>query len=160
VLIIACPCALGSGDADVDHDGDRARRAGRRPVKEAEALERMAKVDTVIVDKTGTLTEGRPKLTGVSRRPAQGRDRALASPRRWRSGSEHPLAEAIVAGAEERGVKPGSATGFEALTGKGVKGKVGGKAVALGNGAMMEAEGIDADAAPNRPTNCAARARP
>jgi Cu+-exporting ATPase len=147
VLIIACPCALGlATPMSIMTATGRGAQAGVL-VKEAEALERMAKVDTVIVDKTGTLTEGRPKLTGVIALGRRKEETVLGLAAALEKGSEHPLAEAIVAGAEERGVKPGSATGFEALTGKGVKGKVGGKAVALGNGAMMQAEGIDADAA-------------
>jgi len=147
VLIIACPCALGlATPMSIMTATGRGAQAGVL-VKDAEALERMARVDTVIVDKTGTLTEGRPKLTGVIALGQRKEETVLGLAAALEKGSEHPLAEAIVAGAEERGVKPGSATGFEALTGKGVKGKVGGKAVALGNGAMMQAEGIDADAA-------------
>jgi len=147
VLIIACPCALGlATPMSIMTATGRGAQAGVL-VKDAEALERMAKVDTVIVDKTGTLTEGKPKLTDVIALGRRKEETVLGLAAALEKGSEHPLAEAIVAGAEARGVKPASASGFDAVTGKGVKGKVSGKAVALGNGAMMQAEGVDADAA-------------
>ncbi|MAS05971.1 MAG: copper-translocating P-type ATPase [Ahrensia sp.] len=147
VLIIACPCALGlATPMSIMTATGRGAQAGVL-VKEAGALERMAKVDTVIVDKTGTLTEGKPKLTDVVALNGHEEAQVLALAAALEKGSEHPLAEAIVSGAEERGVTSGSASHFEALTGKGVKGSVDGKPVALGNSAMMQAEGIDADAA-------------
>jgi len=147
VLIIACPCALGlATPMSIMTATGRGAQAGVL-VKDAEALERMARVDTVIVDKTGTLTEGRPTLTDVIAFGRRKQDAVLGLAAALEKGSEHPLAEAIVAGAAERGIKLAAASGFEALTGKGVKGKVSGKTVALGNGAMMQAEGIDADAA-------------
>jgi len=147
VLIIACPCALGlATPMSIMTATGRGAQAGVL-VKDAEALERMARVDTVIVDKTGTLTEGRPTLIDVIAFGRRKEDTVLGLAAALEKGSEHPLAEAIVAGAAERGVKLASASGFEALTGKGVKGKVSGKTVVLGNGAMMQAEGIDADAA-------------
>jgi Cu+-exporting ATPase len=112
-------------------------------IKNAEALERFAKVDTLIVDKTGTLTEGKPKLVAVL--PEEGHDEAevLRLAATLERGSEHPLAEAIVKGADERGIEIGSATDFEAVTGKGVKGVVDGKAVALGNARLMADLGLD-----------------
>jgi Cu+-exporting ATPase len=147
VLIIACPCALGlATPMSIMTATGRGAQAGVL-VKDAEALERMAKVDTVIVDKTGTLTEGKPKLTDVLALGDRDETTVLSLAAALEKGSEHPLAEAIIAGAEERGVTVGSAADFDAVTGKGVKGTVSGEAVALGNGAMMEAEGIDADAA-------------
>ncbi|WP_223475253.1 heavy metal translocating P-type ATPase [Oricola indica] len=147
VLIIACPCALGlATPMSIMTATGRGAQAGVL-VKDAEALERMAKVDTVIVDKTGTLTEGKPKLTDVLALGEHNETAILSLAAALEKGSEHPLAEAIIAGAEERGVTVGSATDFDAVTGKGVKGTVSGEAVALGNGAMMEAEGIDADVA-------------
>ncbi|MGH1484488.1 MAG: HAD family hydrolase, partial [Geminicoccales bacterium] len=102
-------------------------------IKNAEALERFAEVDTLIVDKTGTLTVGKPKLVAVL--PEEGHDEAevLRLAASLERGSEHPLAEAIVAGAEERGIAMAKAEDFEAITGKGVKGVVDGKIVALGN---------------------------
>ncbi|WP_193177343.1 heavy metal translocating P-type ATPase [Oricola nitratireducens] len=150
VLIIACPCALGlATPMSIMTATGRGAQAGVL-VKEAGALERMAKVDTVVVDKTGTLTEGRPKLTDVVALGDASEDDVLAFAAALEKGSEHPLAEAIVAGAEERGIKLEAASGFEAVTGRGVKGTVGGKAVALGNGAMMQAEEIEAGAATER----------
>ncbi|WP_370320923.1 heavy metal translocating P-type ATPase [Oricola sp.] len=147
VLIIACPCALGlATPMSIMTATGRGAQAGVL-VKEAGALERMAKVDTVIVDKTGTLTEGKPRLTDVVALNGHDEAEILALAASLEKGSEHPLADAIVYGAEERGVTTGSASHFEALTGKGVKGSVDGKPVALGNNAMMQAEGIDADAA-------------
>jgi Cu+-exporting ATPase len=115
-------------------------------IKNAEALERFAKVDTLIIDKTGTLTVGKPELVAVL--PATGRDemevlRLAASLER---GSEHPLAEAIVAGAIDRGVNLAKATDFEAVTGKGVTGVVDDKRVALGNAKLVQDLGLDAGA--------------
>ncbi|QKV17570.1 heavy metal translocating P-type ATPase [Oricola thermophila] len=150
VLIIACPCALGlATPMSVMTATGRGAQAGVL-VREAGALERMAKVDTLVVDKTGTLTEGRPELADVIALGRRSGDTVLGLAAALEKGSEHPLAGAIVAGAEARGVKTGSASGFESVTGKGVKGRVGGKAVALGNGAMMQAEGIDTSAAEER----------
>jgi Cu+-exporting ATPase len=143
VLIIACPCALGLATpmAIMTATG-RGAQAGVL-VRDAEALERFADVDTLIVDKTGTLTEGRPKLSDVV--AAVGTDEAelLALAASLERASEHPLAEAIVEGARARGAALGDVADFEAVTGKGVKGSVGGKAVALGNRAMMEDAGVD-----------------
>jgi Cu+-exporting ATPase len=112
-------------------------------IKNAEALERFAKVDTLIVDKTGTLTQGKPKPVAVL--PEAGRDEAevLRLAASLERGSEHPLAEAIVAGAEERGVGMTATGDFEAVTGMGVKGVVDGKAVALGNAKLMAELGLD-----------------
>ena len=143
VLIIACPCALGlATPMSIMTATGRGAQAGVL-IKNAEALERFAKVDTLIVDKTGTLTIGKPRLVSV--RPETGHDetevlRLAASLER---GSEHPLAEAIVAGAEERGVKIADAADFEAVTGKGVKGVVDGKSVALGNAKLVADLGLD-----------------
>ncbi|MCP3054401.1 heavy metal translocating P-type ATPase [Aurantimonas marianensis] len=143
VLIIACPCALGlATPMSIMTATGRGAQAGVL-IKNAEALERFAKVDTLIVDKTGTLTEGRPKLVAVL--PESGDDEAevLRLAASLERGSEHPLAEAIVAGAEERGVTLTEATDFEAITGMGVKGAVDGKAVALGNARLMGELGLD-----------------
>jgi Cu+-exporting ATPase len=112
-------------------------------IKDAEALERMAKVDTLVVDKTGTLTEGRPRLTDVVSVNGHDEDVLLGLATALERGSEHPLAEAIVGAAEKRGLKAETATGFEAISGKGIKGTVGGRAIVLGNRAMMDAEGLD-----------------
>jgi len=143
VLIIACPCALGlATPMSIMTATGRGAQAGVL-VKNAEALERFAKVDTLIVDKTGTLTQGKPKLVAVL--PEAGHDEAevLRLAASLERGSEHPLAEAIVQGAEERGVELVGAGDFEAITGKGVKGTVDGKSVALGNARLMADMGLD-----------------
>ena len=137
VLIIACPCALGlATPMSIMTATGRGAMAGVL-IKNAEALERFEKVDTLIVDKTGTLTEGKPKLVGVF--PEAGHDAAevLRLAASLERGSEHPLAEAIVRGAEDEGVELAEASDFEAVTGKGVKGKVDGRPVALGNLALL-----------------------
>ena len=144
VLIIACPCALGlATPMSIMTATGRGAQAGVL-IKNAEALERFEKVDTLIVDKTGTLTMGKPRLTAVL--PEDGHDEAdvLRLAATLEKGSEHPLAEAIVEGAGERGVKIGDATDFEAVTGKGVKGRVDGMAVALGNRKLVEDLGLEA----------------
>ena len=143
VLIIACPCALGlATPVSIMTATGRGAQAGVL-IKNAEALERFAKIDTLIVDKTGTLTVGKPKLVAVL--PVTGHDEAevLRLAASLERGSEHPLAEAIVTGAEERGVALAKAEEFEALTGKGVKGIVDGKPVALGNAKLVADMGLD-----------------
>lgn len=143
VLIIACPCALGlATPMSIMVGVGRGAQAGVL-IKDAEALETMEKIDTLVVDKTGTLTEGNPKLVAVE--PAEGtnEDDLLRLAASLEKGSEHPLAEAIVRGAKDREIKLADATDFDSITGKGVQGKVDGKDVALGNRAMMEHLGID-----------------
>ena len=143
VLIIACPCALGlATPVSIMTATGRGAQAGVL-IKNAEALERFAKIDTLIVDKTGTLTVGKPKLVAVL--PVTGHDEAevLRLAASLERGSEHPLAEAIVTGAKERGVALAKAEEFEALTGKGVKGIVDGKPVALGNAKLVADMGLD-----------------
>lgn len=143
VLIIACPCALGlATPMSIMTATGRGAQAGVL-IKNAEALERFAKVDTLIVDKTGTLTEGKPKLVAVLPQKGHDEDEVLHLAASLERGSEHPLAEAIVNGAEERGVKFAKTKDFEAITGKGVKGVVGGKAVALGNAKLVADMGLD-----------------
>src|SRR6056297_2600710 len=145
VLIIACPCALGlATPISITTAAGRGAQAGVL-IKDAEALERMARVDTVIVDKTGTLTEGEPRLTDVVAEDGHDETEGLRLAAALERGSEHPLAEAIIAGAKERGLTPESAEDFEAVTGKGVRGTVDGRRVALGNAAMMEEIGVEAD---------------
>ena len=150
VLIIACPCALGlATPMSIMTATGRGAQAGVL-IKNAEALERFETVDTLIVDKTGTLTMGKPKLVGVF--PEAGHDEAevLRLAASLERGSEHPLAEAIVRGAEERGVEMVEAAEFEAVTGKGVTGRVDGKAVALGNLALIRDLGLEAGALTNK----------
>ncbi len=147
VLIIACPCALGlATPISITTAAGRGAQAGVL-IKDAEALERMARVDTVIVDKTGTLTMGKPELTDVVAFDGATQDIVLSLAAALEHASEHPLAEAIVAGAKARGITPWTATDFEAVTGKGVKGTVDGQAIAFGNSAMMQSLGLDTDAA-------------
>ncbi len=143
VLIIACPCALGlATPMSIMTATGRGALAGVL-VKDAEALERMAAVDTLVVDKTGTLTEGKPTLTDVVAVGNSTEQSVLELAAGIERGSEHPLAEAIVSGAHERNFAPGKVTEFEAVTGKGVKARASGKLLVLGNIAMMQAEGID-----------------
>ena len=143
VLIIACPCALGlATPMSIMTATGRGANAGVL-IKDAESLERFSHVDTVIVDKTGTLTEGRPKLTDIMTADGFDETELLGLAAGLERGSEHPLAEAIVAGAKERGASPVDATGFEAITGKGVTGTVSGRTVALGNAALMRDLGTD-----------------
>ncbi|HWU87511.1 MAG TPA: heavy metal translocating P-type ATPase, partial [Kofleriaceae bacterium] len=144
VLIIACPCALGlATPMSIMVATGRGATMGVL-FRNAEAIEVMRAVDTLVVDKTGTLTEGKPRLVSVV--PVTGGDEAtlLRLAAGLERASEHPLAAAIVAGAAERGVALAEVADFHAVTGKGVRGTVGGVRVALGNRAMMEAEGIDA----------------
>ncbi|MEO9336782.1 heavy metal translocating P-type ATPase [Mesorhizobium sp. SB112] len=143
VLIIACPCALGlATPMSIMTATGRGAQAGAL-IKDAEALERFAKVDTLIVDKTGTLTEGRPSLTDVIAAGGFSEDDVLSFAVALERGSEHPLAEAIIEGAKSRNVQSETATDFEAITGKGVKGIVAGRDVALGNAALMSDLRVD-----------------
>ncbi len=143
VLIIACPCALGlATPMSIMTATGRGAQVGVL-IRDAEALERFASVDTLIVDKTGTLTEGKPELSDVvSVHHDEGKLLALAAS--LEKASEHPLAEAIVAGAMQRDLQLLNASQFEATTGKGVSGVIEGCSVSLGNHAMMEALGLDA----------------
>ena len=150
VLIIACPCALGlATPMSIMVAMGRGAQAGVL-IRDAEALERFAKVEALIVDKTGTLTEGRPSLTDVAAFGDAAEDRVLTLAAALERGSEHPLAEAILKDADKRGVERLKATDFEAVTGKGVKGRVDGSQVALGNPALMAGLGIDISAADAR----------
>jgi P-type Cu+ transporter len=143
VLIIACPCALGlATPISITTAAGRGAQAGVL-IKDAEALERMAGVDTLIVDKTGTLTTGKPKLTDTLVLGDRAEAELLSLAAALERGSEHPLAEAIVEGAEAQGAARQEATEFEAITGKGVRAKIGGRAVALGNASMMREMGLD-----------------
>ncbi|GAB5373761.1 MAG: heavy metal translocating P-type ATPase [Acuticoccus sp.] len=145
VLIIACPCALGlATPMSIMTATGRGAQAGVL-IKNAEALERFEKVDTLIVDKTGTLTEGKPRLVAVLPETGSGDTEVLRLAASLERGSEHPLAEAIVRGAEERSVPLSEANDFEAITGKGVIGTVGGKSIALGNLALVRDLGLDGD---------------
>ena len=143
VLIIACPCALGlATPMSIMVGVGRGAKAGVL-IKDAEALETMEKVDTLIVDKTGTLTQGRPALTDIITADGFEESELLTISAALEQGSEHPLAEAIVRAAHDQDLELPKALDFEAITGKGVKGQVSGAKVALGNSKMMEAIGAD-----------------
>ena len=143
VLIIACPCALGlATPISIMVATGRGAQSGVL-VRNAAALERLAAVNTLVVDKTGTLTEGKPALTGVETAPAFEPDEVLRLAASLEAGSEHPLAAAILRGAEQRGLKPEKAENFESVTGQGVTGRIGGRAVLLGNQRLMDGAAID-----------------
>ncbi len=143
VLIIACPCALGlATPMSIMTATGRGAQAGVL-IRNAEALETFAKADTLVLDKTGTLTEGKPKLAAVLPEAGRSETEILGLAAALERGSEHPLAEAIVRDAEERGLDIAKAEDFEAVTGKGVRGRVGGRQVALGNSRMLADLGLD-----------------
>ncbi len=144
VLIVACPCALGlATPMSIMVGTGRGATAGVL-VKNAEALEILEKVTTLVVDKTGTLTEGKPRLVTIVSNIDETEFLSLAASLERQS--EHPLAESIVAGAEERKVKIETISDFKSITGKGVSGKVGGRVVALGNDKLLEEIGVKIDA--------------
>jgi Cu+-exporting ATPase len=138
VLIIACPCALGlATPMSIMVAMGKGASAGVL-FRDAEAVELLRDVDTVVVDKTGTLTEGKPRLVTVERFGSRDEREILRLAASLERNSEHPLAAAVVAGALERGVSPVEADAFESVTGKGVSGRVAGHAVAVGNRALLE----------------------
>jgi Cu+-exporting ATPase len=142
VLIIACPCALGlATPMSIMVATGKAAQSGVL-FRNAEAVEVLREVDTLVIDKTGTLTEGKPKLTSVVTTPGMDEQTLLRLAASLERGSEHPLAAAIVSGAEERGIELSEAKAFESLTGKGVAGEVAGYKVSLGNQALLEELGL------------------
>jgi Cu+-exporting ATPase len=146
-LIIACPCALGlATPISIMVASGRGARAGVL-FRDAAAIEALREVDTLVVDKTGTLTEGKPALMGVYTFGGFDESRALALAAALELPSEHPLARAVVAGARERRIAIPKVAEFSTLTGRGVRGAVEGQAVALGNAGLMETAGIVVDAA-------------
>jgi len=146
VLIIACPCALGlATPMSIMVGTGRGATAGVL-IKNAEALEILEKVNTLVVDKTGTLTEGKPRLVSVTALDGFTEADVLRLAASLERGSEHPLAAAIVAGAEERKLTLATAEDFKSVTGQGVTGRIEGRAVALGNQHMMHALGVAIDA--------------
>jgi Cu+-exporting ATPase len=156
VLIIACPCALGLATPMSIMVGTGRGATLGVLVKNAEALELMEKIDTLVVDKTGTLTEGKPRLIAVEPLADFAEDEVLAVAAALEQGSEHPLAAAIVAGADGRGLKLDTVEDFASQTGKGVTGIVGGRKVVLGNQALMA--DCEVDPAPLESTADAHRA--
>ncbi|MCI0434650.1 MAG: heavy metal translocating P-type ATPase, partial [Gemmatimonadetes bacterium] len=143
VLIIACPCALGlATPMSIMVAAGRGAQLGVL-FKDAEAIERLREIDTLVVDKTGTLTIGRPVLQRVVAGKDWSESEVLSLAASLERASEHPLAAAIVAGAQSRGLQLRSVSDFESITGQGVRGRVDGKHVALGNRALMQAMSID-----------------
>jgi P-type Cu+ transporter len=146
VLIIACPCALGLATPMSIMVGTGRGATMGVLIKNAEALEVMCRIDTLVVDKTGTLTEGKPKLVAVEPAPGFETETVLRLAASLEQASEHPLAAAIVRGARERRLSLASPEDFGSRTGRGVIGKVEGRALALGNRKLLEESGIDAGA--------------
>ncbi|RYF56840.1 MAG: heavy metal translocating P-type ATPase, partial [Comamonadaceae bacterium] len=143
VLIIACPCALGlATPMSIMVGVGRGAQAGVL-IKNAEALERMEKIDTLVVDKTGTLTEGKPKVIAIVAAPGFAEADILRLAASVERASEHPLADAIVRSAKERNLELGKVEGFDSPTGKGATGKVDGKTVLLGNSNFLTSLGIE-----------------
>jgi len=143
VLIIACPCALGlATPMSIMVGTGRAARAGVL-FRNAEALETLEQVDTLVVDKTGTLTEGRPSLVAVRPSPGWSESELLSLAAGLERGSEHPLAGAILAGAQGRGITPKEPDEFESITGQGVVGRVEGRQVVLGSRKLLQDHGVD-----------------
>ena len=142
VLIIACPCALGLATPIAIMVGTgRGAHAGVL-IKNAEALERMEKVDTLVIDKTGTLTDGKPRATSIITAAGRNENDLLRLVASLEQGSEHPLAAAVVEAAESRGLVLGNQTEFQSRTGRGVSGRVDGKRVLIGNEQLFEESGI------------------
>lgn len=146
VLIIACPCALGLATPMSIMTGVGAGARAGVLIRNAEALERMEKVDTLLIDKTGTLTEGKPALVGMDMSPGADETAALRIAASLESHSEHPLAAAIVSAAREKGLALADASDFDSPTGKGVVGIVEGQKVALGAERFMDELAIDTTA--------------
>jgi Cu+-exporting ATPase len=142
VLIIACPCALGLATPMAIMVGTGRGALAGVLIKNAEALEIMEKVDTLVVDKTGTLTEGRPRVTSIVAAHGFDEARILSAGATLERASEHPLAAAILEAAQQRGISPGEVTDFRSITGKGVTGTAEGQTAALGNRALLAELGI------------------
>jgi len=143
VLIIACPCALGLATPMAVMVGTGKAASLGVLFRDAEALETLRLVDTLIVDKTGTLTEGKPKLTSITPLDGFSEAQVLAIASGLEKGSEHPLGAAIISGAKERNVVAADITDFASVTGKGVRGTAGEDNVAIGNASLLEELGID-----------------
>ncbi|MFW6041503.1 MAG: heavy metal translocating P-type ATPase [Guyparkeria sp.] len=143
VLIIACPCALGlATPMSIMVGVGRGAQAGVL-IRDAESLQRLEKVDTLVIDKTGTLTEGRPRVTAIRPFQSHDEDELLRLVAGLERGSEHPLAEAIVAEARHRDLDLGEAEDFDAENGKGVTGRIDGKRLLVGNRALMDGHDVD-----------------
>jgi len=144
VLIIACPCALGlATPMSIMVGVGRGATAGVL-IRNAEALERLEKIDTLVVDKTGTLTEGKPRVTAIISTGSVDEAELLSFSASLERGSEHPLCAAIVASAAERGIALRDVTEFRSFTGKGVTGNIAGRVIGVGNSELLKGLGIDA----------------
>lgn len=143
VLIIACPCALGLATPMAIMVGTGKGATLGVLIKNAEALEQMEKITTLVVDKTGTITEGKPKLSGVQVINGFNEDTVLSLVASLEKGSEHPLAEAIVKGAQEKGLRLVNVADFSSITGQGVQGRLEGQKVLAGNRKLLEGNSID-----------------
>ena len=142
VLIIACPCALGlATPMSIMVGTGKGAQAGVL-IRDAEALERLEKVDTLVVDKTGTLTQGKPVVTSILPAPGQSENDVLALAAGLEENSEHPLAAAVLAAAKERNLRPSTIAGFTAVTGRGVEGVSGGVKIRLGSRQFLEDSNI------------------
>lgn len=145
VLIIACPCALGlATPMSVMVATGRGAKAGVL-VKNAEALQAVERIDTVVVDKTGTLTEGKPRVTEVIANGSASSDEVLRIAASAEAASEHPLAASVVAGAKDRGLSVSAVSDFESIAGQGIKARVEGKLVAIGNQSFLQSLGLATD---------------
>jgi len=145
VLVIACPCALGLATPTALVVGTGAAARAGILIQDAEALERAGEVGVVVFDKTGTLTEGRPELREVAGVAPTREDDVLALAAAAESGSEHPVAGALVRAAEARGVRPGALEAFSALPGRGLEARVEGRPLLLGSRRLMEESGVETE---------------
>ena len=161
VLIIACPCALGlATPMSIMVGVGRGAHEGVL-IKNAEALERLEKVDTLVIDKTGTLTEGRPKVTAIVPAPGFDKDQILRLAASVERASEHPLADALVRAAKARGLELGALDAFDSPTGKGATGTVGGTSIAIGNSGYCCPRSVSKPMrSTTKPSSCALMARP
>jgi P-type Cu+ transporter len=150
VLIIACPCALGLATPTAIMVGTGKGAENGVLIKGGESLETAHRLDTIVLDKTGTLTRGEPSLTDFAALDGSAEDDLLRLVASAERGSEHPLGEAIVRGARDRGIHPGEATGFEAVAGHGIAATVEGRAVLLGNRRLMDDRQVDVAALEDR----------
>jgi P-type Cu2+ transporter len=142
-VVIACPDALGLATPTAVAVGTGIGARHNILIKDAATLENVSRIDAIVLDKTGTLTEGEPSLTDVFTLDRRSEDQLLRLVAPAEKNSEHPLAEAIVAGARERGIEPGDAAGFEAVAGHGIRAEVDGRAVLVGNRKLMDESGLD-----------------
>jgi Cu+-exporting ATPase len=142
VLIIACPCALGLATPKANMVGTGRGASAGVLIRNAEALERFEAVDTLVIDKTGTLTEGRPKVTNITPSDPFSEDDVFRYASSLEQASEHPLASAVVSAARAKGLKRLPVANFQALTGLGVSGKVEGREVLVGSAKLLESRGI------------------